>query len=65
MYGYFCNICYKEHQMNSAIGKEHYPDYLKWQKRKDKEAEEERLKNIPLTKEEQDKKLYKSIFGDK
>jgi hypothetical protein len=64
MYGYFCPICYKEHQMNSRIGKEHYPQYLLDREEKDKEAEKNRASQKVPTKEETDKKLYKSIFGD-
>lgn len=65
MYGYYCNICNKDHQMNSKIGQEHLTASQKIDKAKDKEADERRKHEIKPTKEETDKKLYNAIFGDK
>ena len=59
MYGYFCEICYKEHQMNSKIGKEHYPEYLRINKIKDQEAEDRGKNEKPMSKEEVDQRLQR------
>ena len=65
MYGYHCHICGKTHQMSSKIGREHYPVYLSEQSRMDKLADIERLRERKLSKVEVDRRLYKTIFGEK
>lgn len=55
---YFCNICYKTHNLESKIGKEHYPENLK-------EHENQKEKKEKITDEERDEILYRNIFGSK
>jgi len=64
MYGYFCSLCQREHNLNSNIGKEHYSNYLLEQDKLNKLADEKRAKEQKPTKEEIDRKLYNSIFGN-
>lgn len=64
MYGYYCAICKKGHQMNSKVGREHYSQYLLEQDKLDKLANIKRLQEVKPTKEEMNKRLHKSIFGD-
>jgi len=67
MYGYFCSLCQKTHQMNSNIGKEHYSSYLLEQDKLDKAAEYNR-ELAKVTKERKgmqtsEEKLFDNIFG--
>lgn len=62
-YGYFCPICEKDHRMTSRIGQAHYEAYLLDKERSDREANERRAKEVPLTQEEVNRRLYRAIFG--
>lgn len=64
MWGYYCPICNKTHQMRSKIGEAHYEAYLLDAAEKDRQADERRRLEPLISAEEANRRLMRAIFGE-